>query len=316
MKKLIQLCFVLLAFLLFSKRAEAATCTAYSLQGIPNPVPVQVQWTFAFTNLYDWYSAPVGSVVIRGQRPSLSTSDMHVDCSGPTTLGTVNLIGAQASMPMINGGVYPTNVPGVGYRLSGLVYPYTFDPSQTNDVFQGVTLEFVKTGPVTGGTISKGMFAIERVDGLNPTTLAQYYLMDDIIISPPTCTVNPGSKNVPVTLPGVNISVFSGVGVVAERIPFKLSINCPISKAVSVKLDYNGNNTNIPGVLSNTGTAAGVGVQLLDQNQSPVPFGTVVPKGSYQGAVDIPFFAQYYQLDNGVSAGTVSSSATFTFSYQ
>jgi type 1 fimbria pilin len=230
---------------------------------------------------------------------------------------------------MASGNVFPTNVPGVGFRiarpnnLSLGDYPFGTPGRTTTDLGIGsstmgyqYSVVFVKTGDITGGTVNSGAVAYWDVGNVHGIT---FMLSSPVtFVGASTCAVNPNSINVPVMLPSITTFMLPSVGSVNGRTPFNLSLDCTgAGRAVSVRLDYNGTNTNLPGVLNSTGTAVDVGVQLLDQNAQPVSYGVVVAKGSssQQGIMNIPFYAQYYRTGPNLMAGTVRSSATYTFSY-
>ena len=73
----------------------------------------------------------------------------------------------------------------------------------------------------------------------------------------------------------------------------------------------------VDSVVPSTGTATGVGIQLLDATNNPISpdqMRTVV--NSTAGNTSVPFFAQYYRLATGAVTGTVRAAAVYTMSYQ
>jgi type 1 fimbria pilin len=70
-------------------------------------------------------------------------------------------------------------------------------------------------------------------------------------------------------------------------------------------------------VLKSTGTATGVGVELLDGNSNSVVFNnTTVVGATPSGALSLPYTARYHAILNAVTAGSVAAKATFTLTYQ
>ncbi|EPV3840253.1 fimbrial protein [Morganella morganii] len=66
-----------------------------------------------------------------------------------------------------------------------------------------------------------------------------------------------------------------------------------------------------------TGTATGVGIQLLYDSQ-PLTLGTDVPVGSSSagGSFSVPLQARYYQTGNTITTGKANAVLTFTMTYQ
>jgi type 1 fimbria pilin len=266
--------------------------------------------------------------VFLGSMSAVMAGDATIQCAAPNPsnmsggalTGISNAIGTnQPSMPGRN--LLPTNVPGISFMIQppdtifggACCYSARGEPrTVTSYVGRSFSVYFYKTGPVKSGTLRGGVFAYWRVDTIN----AIAYSLNGAInfVEASSCKV--ATNSVTVILPTINSYALPSVGSTHGRTPFSLPLTCTGSGvAVSVQLDRNGAVSSIPGVLSSTGTAAGVDVQLLDQNLAAVPFGSKVPKGkSTQSMMNIPFYAQYYRTGT-VSPGTVRASATFTFSY-
>jgi type 1 fimbria pilin len=167
-------------------------------------------------------------------------------------------------------------------------------------------------GPIPPGSVLRsGTLGYLVADNLN---VQAFILAAPItIISTPACT--PNTKSVTVALDPIKSGQLTAIGSVAAPKRFELTLNCTAPTAVSVQLDYNGTPSNIPGVLSSTGSAKGVGVQVLDRNMKPVPFGAKLAQGtSSNGLMSIPFVGQYYRTGT-VTPGTLYATAGFTFSY-
>jgi len=150
-----------------------------------------------------------------------------------------------------------------------------------------------------------------------------------------TCTT-PSSEKL-VLLPPVPRSAFDASNT-AGTTPFTLElINCSAGitsieyKLVPVRLAENSHNptaletinwaaTYSNGTLSNTGTATGVGVQVLDANGQHVDFdrtSRVVAFDSNPGpAASIPLQAQYIKTDANVTAGSVIAVMSVLYMYK
>ncbi len=143
-----------------------------------------------------------------------------------------------------------------------------------------------------------------------------------------TCQLNVnGTQNGTVTLPTVTTATLNAsVGTVAGATAFNLTLTSCDTSATSASLAFNtgANNDATTGNLKNTGTAgANVQVQLLNGGTS----GSVINVASNANAPanialttgssgTIAMAAQYYTKATSVVAGTVSTNATVTFSYQ
>jgi type 1 fimbria pilin len=135
----------------------------------------------------------------------------------------------------------------------------------------------------------------------------------------PTCTINSDSQNLAVSLPGITANTLTGKGSSTGLTAFNINLTCQNGANLSVTMTST-QSTTPAGVMTNaTGrnTATGVGVQLLDQNQDPIVWNSAQPVVSASSsAISLPYYAQYYQTTNTVTAGSVSAKVTFTVNYQ
>ncbi|GAB2553291.1 fimbrial protein [Rhodanobacter koreensis] len=143
-----------------------------------------------------------------------------------------------------------------------------------------------------------------------------------------TCQLNVnGTQNGTVTLPTVTTATLNtSVGTVAGATAFNLTLTSCDTSATSASLNFStgANNDAATGNLKNTGTAGtNVEVQLLNGGTSGsainvasnanAPANIALTSGS---SGTIAMAAQYYTKATTVVAGTVSTNATVTFSYQ
>lgn len=208
--------------------------------------------------------------------------------------------------------LFPTNVPGISYRLSHVATTTYNMPSFANNTtasgnyqMTGTTqLLLYYTGPYlppNGGTISGNL---AEWDYNNFCTDAKFYndgtyrscrsslttqpveffkLNANIIVNVPTCNVgtsaNGGPSNFTFTLPSVTTGQLASnptPGLTPINLPL---VNCPTGQKVFITLNTSAPYTTggVNGVIapSGAGYAAGVGVQLLQANgTTPVTFGT------------------------------------------
>lgn len=139
-----------------------------------------------------------------------------------------------------------------------------------------------------------------------------------------TCDITTGTGGVhTVTLPTVMASALNGAGETAGRTSFTVELaNCsPDSGDVALYFEQGANTDMTTGRLSNTGTATGVQVGLL--NGSMVPIELNQSSASLQnsqtvsiasGSATLNYFAEYYAT-GAAQAGSVSTSTFFSIVY-
>ncbi|HIE0125141.1 fimbrial protein [Stenotrophomonas maltophilia] len=236
-------------------------------------------------------------------------------------------------------GVYATNVPGIGYRVSlaGTFNPwfpgtytrnFTVPSGQASwGASQRWAVEFalVKTAARVGnGPLDPVPFA--RADsGAGPSQPYMVLQIGDIRILAPSCQVAVGSRNQTVNLGQEFRNRFRGVGSATASKDFQVVVNCQaspngIENMVSLTMDATPDASSTPGVLgidTGTGTATGVGIQVLDSAGQPVAFGQPRQLGqSKDGDYVVPFKARYYQVAGAVGGGQANGRATVTLSYK
>lgn len=137
-----------------------------------------------------------------------------------------------------------------------------------------------------------------------------------------TCTTSDAN----VTLPPVSRSKFIGIGSTAARASFDLNLTkCPAGLA-SINYLFTPttsiiDNSNGVFALDKSSTASGVGLQLLNNQDSPLNFNTKYHFSDYNSSVDnanykIPLRVGIYQTENNVNPGSISGAVTFTLSYK
>lgn len=309
---------------LMPRHAVAATCTA-SPTGATLTVPSVTVMT----------SAAVGTKL--GTTGSVGIS---FSCTGlgnqTASIQVGNLAPRDASDPPAGGGIsFATNVPGIAMVLTASPVQASDNsclrcgPGQTpgwevasvtgnSAVTVTLTGQFMKTGPVTAGTVSSIQLAqfwwyiygsTSSVGPISTLTLGSS------TVGVQACSVNTNSTNLTVTLPTVSTQALRTATAVAGRTGFSINLTCQSGANVSITMTPStaGSAT---GTIVSTGTAANVNVQLLDGSFNPVTFGTAQSLGAApNGTLSIPYYAQYYAT-GAAGAGSVKASATFTMTYQ
>ncbi|MFC4761778.1 fimbrial protein [Dyella koreensis] len=267
------------------------------------------------------FGAPIGSVIYRSPTTAPLTTTQLL-CSPNTSHGLQNAVG---DSPAAGSVIFPTAVAGVGYRLrlsgpNASVGPYPCCRTRGAWSFVNVTasanLELVKTGPIANGAVlTAGPLAHWLFD--DELRAEQFSLGNAITLVAPACAVN--TKDIAVTLPPLSNTAFQGVGSAPGDTPFAILLQCTGGTTLAITLDTNLPQGSTAGVIApppQTGAAANIGVQILDQSLTPVNFGTLKTVGTTpDGLLSLPYHARYFQTDTPAGTGVVTASATFTLSY-
>ncbi|HEY0198000.1 MAG TPA: fimbrial protein [Rhodanobacter sp.] len=270
-------------------------------------------------------NAAVGTVLATAPAATPSPATSEIDCTGTTSIGVTNLVGTQ---PAGSSTIFPTGVAGVGYRIlhpssSYYLLPWGHDTIASGTYALSVQsgIQLVKTGPIApGATLNAATLGYWEYTGRNSTLRVEdFVLLNSVKFVAPTCTVT--TTNIAVTLPTVSDNSLSATGATAGATAFNIGLTCTAAasgQTMAIQFDTNRPSSGITGVLTlNAGSTANhVGVQLVDSNFAAVTFGTPDTVGTTPtGAYNLTYYARYYALTNGVTAGSVRATATFTISY-
>lgn len=227
---------------------------------------------------------------------------------------------------------YPLTVaPGI-FQIPAELFPVTYDSGKSFNVGVDVQIRFVKTAT----SLSAGptplfdpmymrhyqTYGGASEQGSGTYMIAQFANGAAIIATGGTCT----TPNVDVTLPPAARSEFSGPGYTTSRTDFKLNFTqCPAGLA-SISYSFTPttaikNSSQGVFALDSTSTAAGVGLQMLNDQDVPVTFNTDYLLADYNSSAAnanyaIPLRVGLYQTENTVSSGNVSGAVTFTLKYK
>ncbi|HET7929812.1 MAG TPA: fimbrial protein [Rhodanobacteraceae bacterium] len=146
-----------------------------------------------------------------------------------------------------------------------------------------------------------------------------------------TCSVsgNGSPANTAVTLADVQQSALTATGAyTASQQKFSIDLtNCPTTPSgVQVGLQFfGGNDSSGAGLLTSTGTATGVEVQLLDSSKNAVTITSAQPTDNSNvtdattlsgASATLDYYAQYYVTSATPGAGTVEAQTSFVINYQ
>lgn len=142
------------------------------------------------------------------------------------------------------------------------------------------------------------------------------------------CAITSANQNLKVTLGQVKASVFTKKGDSSTNQPFTIILsNCtvaadtPYTATVSFGgSSYDGGTSLLTGAGTDTSgaaTATGVGIQILDSNNTPLTLDTATTPGVKitKTEMNLPFSARYISIADTVSPGLANGHADFTVSY-
>lgn len=234
--------------------------------------------------------------------------------------------------------VYKTNVPGIGiqakwnntgrdllaesnYILSYFLASDTINSSYEYNLTFRVGIRIIVTGPVESGVIDTNSLLAEWVyDDLTAARLT----FNPVSVNVQANTCNLVEKNISVPLKQITTGEFNnGYSAVVSDDAFKIQLDsCKADMQVDYRFTTSGStgvtSGNILSIASGTDAAEGVGIQILDNNNSVIQFDTdytAVSKTTENQAITIPLKARYAKTGT-VKAGQVDAVATFEVYYR
>ncbi|WP_148243585.1 fimbrial protein [Enterobacter asburiae] len=279
---------------------------------------------------------PVGTVIYEN---SVESNEIRVNCGGADAQirrGYLSLKDTDAREDVMPG-VYKTNVPGIGVRAASSTEQF---PDYTEE---NITRPMHNVGMIHGFSENTSTFRaiaqlivigkIEEGD-LNTSALTSQDILGGVVIgemrfSPTsvhitTNTCNLVDRNIYVPLKTVNVQDFDGqYSDILTDGSFKIEItDCAAGTKVDYQFTSAGStgvtNGNILGIAAGDSAAAGVGIQILDKNNTVLQFDqnyTAITSTQDNVPVEIPLKARYIKTGE-VKAGKVDSVATFEVFYR
>ncbi|HEY2752168.1 fimbrial protein [Phenylobacterium sp.] len=264
--------------------------------------------------------------------------------AGPCARGSYTMVYAGTGavvMPNPTGGnLYDSGIPGIALRMkfdyvdgicSTAYWPVSCKVNNTTSLITGasMTVELVKTGPISGSGVLSGLFANWVTDG--GVVIAEHLWTTSIVVAPiPTCAVTASPIEVP--LGAVALSTLTGMDTTSPEKSFSIDLECSggapsLVTSVYVTLTDQTSPGNTSDILSltPTSTAAGVGIQVLNGGV-PVHYGLapdVIGGDASQwfagsagnGTFTIPLTARYIRTLPVAKPGSANGVAIFTISY-
>ncbi|WP_261151709.1 fimbrial protein [Serratia quinivorans] len=282
----------------------------------------------SFGNIVVQRDAPVGSILAEVR---FAWGGSSANCGGSfTRFRSLSYQGGiLSSLPK----TYKTNLSGVGVTTAA--YTLFSNPPEIYSSAGGgvagthhdVVVQLIKTGDITAGTLATGEIVTEKFSPIVESSPGPTAITAEIvtmgagnIINKVACSLNSTSINVP--LGDVAATKFTGIATTAGDKSFDLGLSCDKDARINVSLAGTQNtDTSETSVLAltsagQTGTASGVGVQLLYGGTPLKINNNILLKTSAGGQETLPFTARYYQTLADISAGLANSSATLNITYQ
>ncbi|MBB1581299.1 fimbrial protein [Serratia sp. OS31] len=180
-------------------------------------------------------------------------------------------------------------------------------------------MELIYVGGTTNGKLSFASPLAYLTTG-ELTNASQLNIDGGGTVTQIACSLNSTSINVP--LGDVLDIKFTGVGVTTGDKGFNVGLTCDKDAKINVSLagtqNSEASDTSVLALTNagQTGTATGVGVQLLYGDVPLKINNNILLKTSPGGQETLPFTARYYQTNKQVTAGKANSSATLNITYQ
>ncbi|KNC91903.1 fimbrial protein [Trabulsiella odontotermitis] len=310
MRKIMPLMALLLAGVAFN--SQAVTCT----------ILTPLMNTVGFGTVNVQRDTPTGTTIATTVAPGYAQvktiSESGEVCPGNYSM--VYLSGTESSI----GGVFKTNLVGVGIKVSGMPGDFTLPVYQNSGYYNlgYYVVSLVKTGDITPGLLTPGLIA-QAWFGSPGNYFTQISLDANSQVNVLSCSLSSQVINFDLgTLSAAEFSNVAGFSP-AHTDTQNLGLNCNPGANINVELkgtenpDAAGNRS----VLALTGqggdnVAGGVGVQLL-YNNTPLQLNNrLLLKQSSGGQEIFPLTARYYQTGPVVTAGEANATATLDITYQ
>lgn len=289
------------------------------------------QQTVSFGDVVIQRDTAVGTV-LASKTVTITTSKEYITDAG-CKVSALSLNYTNGWSPL--NGIAATNVAGIGVRLTlrqtSSLTDFVYIANQALSVDYGDMwymeqaiwlIELIKTGPISSGHLATGTWAgFSVIPGAGASWITTSLTVTGANnITSVACSLNSTSINVP--LGDVLDIKFTGVGVTTGDKVFNVGLTCDKDAKINVALagtqNSEASDTSVLALTNagQTGTAKGVGVQLLYGGVPLKINNNILLKTSPGGQETLPFTARYYQTNKQVTAGKANSSATLNITYQ
>ncbi|HHA2009960.1 TPA: fimbrial protein [Enterobacter mori] len=271
--------------------------------------------------------APVGTVIFSGA--ASYTGSYLTGCSNPLMLG-FSMRYNNATLSSYGNHVYNTNISGIGIRFSSNNYfenpanTFSYNAQTSYVDWYGGKIELVVIGPVSSGALTPGVIGVVTLqgsDGIYRDGLTTQ--LTSGTINALACSITTPQLTFPIG--DISASAFGtaiGTTPTGAQNTQNLGLACTPGTNISVSLggiqNPDSSNTSVMALTGQgmTGTAKGVGVQLLYNGTPLVLNSRLLLKQSSGGQETLPLTARYYQTLTTVESGSANASATLNLTYQ
>jgi major type 1 subunit fimbrin (pilin) len=309
-----------LVLLLSSTKGAWASCSfASGFSTITINVPISGTYTLP-------RDVAVGTVITTFTWKPSNTNQQYAICNGSGT--RYWSLPSTPYTPSV-GGIYPTNLAGIGVKVSngvaGSVFPYSlgYSGGSVGFTWGGQTLVYslVVTASPTSGIISGSQLPTVQYRFDSAPIIYNASAVGSVVIQVAACT----TPDVLVPLGTHSPTEMASLGAGTALVGFSIKLNSCAAGMNSIKYRIDPVTTVINSGLSvvaldGSSSASGVGVQLLNSAGT-----AAFPLSSYQtfsgysrttgGTYSIPLNARYYRTGT-ITPGTANTSMTFTMQYQ
>ena len=209
--------------------------------------------------------------------------------------------------------------------------------SSINVSISGVKILLYKTGTITPGELQ---FPNNFIEGWISTSQYSFSTYSAVLFNIINISNSPKVKIPSCETPNLTVNLgkhakadFGGIGATSSETPFDFVLNNCSPGMTAVKFTFkpaagitlvNSGTAAQHLSLKSDSTASGVGVQVLYQDGTLIPFNTAnsIPLGSTDynastgGTFKVPMKARYIQTASTVSGGTANSAVEFTMTYE
>ncbi|CAN2978376.1 MULTISPECIES: fimbrial protein [Pseudomonas] len=228
-----------------------------------------------------------------------------------------------------NASLFPLGKSGLSFRIwmnaiggyQWNLHPIAANSPNSNYVLSAgeIRLEIVKTGPLAENTkIAAGHLANFQDDDL---ILKTFNLTNPIVLNTASCQ----TPSVPVAMgDDYQLQDFDNVGATPRKVRFNIGLNQCQAGIKKVTYSLKATTSVIDAAkgivaLNSSSTAAGIGLQLLNDTGQPIALDTTYPFDAFTTTgtkFQIPLSAAYYRLPTGnLKAGSANTDVTFIVNY-
>lgn len=282
----------------------------------------------------DNHPAP-GDVIATKEITVNPSATWTIDCTAP--VGS-DLLTFALNLPYIGNNTYKTNVNGIGIRVSLKALTPLIRDKEFH--YLPAQIKIDKSGSIHPNELKMKVELLRTTDSLTPGQLSVALPDFATLLSSGTKSVNhlsalnvSGQINLPtcawaspathVELGNFTFSDFhkNYAQSVTQAKDFALTINCPSSPDldITVRGDNNGNVGNVLAIRDISGSALGVGIQIIHENtvvQLNNKLHLALNGDDANGNVVIPFSARLIKTQAKMKPGSIYSVATFDLSYE